>query len=57
MTLKFTDKEKRFLTFDLQKEYPFGVKEDAPEEIKESINEKIKAHKEWLKSMTGDGDK
>lgn len=50
MTLFFTEGEKKFLAFDISKEYPFSCKKDAPKAIKESINKKIEGHKKWLSS-------
>lgn len=53
MTIMFTDEEKKWIKTDLSKEYTLLCMDNAPEEIRESINKKIKEHKEWLEQTFG----
>ena len=57
MTLFFTDEEKKWIDIDLSKEYTLSCKDNAPDDIKDSIDKKIEAHKKWLKEMFGGVEK
>ena len=56
MTLNFTPEEKKWITVDLSKKYTLVCVDDAPDEIKESVNKKIEEHKKGMDETFG-GDK
>lgn len=50
MQISFTDKEKKYLIISYSnEEYSFKCEDNAPSDIKESIERKLLAHKKWLR--------
>ena len=56
MTLLFTEEEKKYIRYRDTGDYRIYCADDAPEKIKKSINNKIKAHKKWLRGEKEDGE-
>lgn len=55
MTMIFTEEEKKYIRYKDTGDYRMYCSDDAPEEIKASITQKIKAHKKWLMGEQEEG--
>lgn len=50
MQISFTNEEKKYLIINYNnEEYSFKCKDNAPSDIKKSIESKLIAHKKWLR--------
>jgi len=48
MQIFFTSEEMKYITIKDGEDYALACQDDAPEQIKKSIERKIEAHKRWL---------